>query len=99
MSLDEERRGQFGHRQRCVTIDIGDLAYDTAEFTGETGNVGGTVTYYVDTDANCTTLVRACSCVLEHRQSVNNGSVLELRRRLAPFNAAGTWYFQASLLG
>jgi hypothetical protein len=77
------------------TISIGTSVYDTATLTGATSDAGGTVTYKLFTDNTCTTLSAAPA--LNQTVNVTNGVVPNSNG--VTFNAAGTWYFQATYSG
>jgi hypothetical protein len=75
-----------------ITGSIGDTVTDGATLTGTTGNAGGTVTYTVYTDTNCTTPFADAGT-----KTVTNGSVPGSNG--VQFNQAGTFYWRAAYCG
>lgn len=74
------------------TIPAGTTDYDTAMLTGATATAGGHVTYYVYSDATCSTLVQTAGKVLVHNGHVPNSFI-------TTFPNAGTYYWQAVYTG
>jgi hypothetical protein len=75
--------------------------YDTATLTNATANAGGTVTYRLYTNSACTTISTAPTLgavpANGYTVTVTNGVVPQSAN--VTFNAAGTWYFQATYSG
>jgi len=76
----------------ATTVSIGTPVHDSATLSGATANAGGTVTYTVYSDNACTTSVASGGT-----KTVTNGSVPD--SDAVTFNAAGTFYWQASYSG
>ena len=75
-------------------VAIGTSVYDTASLSGATANASGTVSYGLFSDSACTQEV---ADLTPTDNSVTGGSVPESIPYT--FNAAGTWYFQATYSG
>jgi len=73
---------------------IGSSAYDTADLTGNTADAGGTVTYKLYSNNDCTGEV---DDLTPATNTVVNGAVPDSDSHT--FNTAGTWYFWASYSG
>jgi hypothetical protein len=71
---------------------IGDQVHDSATLTGTTATAGGTVTYTVYTDSNC-----SLGAVDAGTKTVTNGSVPD--SNAVTFNNAGTFFWQAVYSG
>ena len=78
--------GNGGH------INVGGSAHDSAKLTGATTNAGGTVTYSVYSDSDCSEDKRAAGTV-----TVTNGQVPD--SDTLQFNTAGTFFWQAVYSG
>jgi hypothetical protein len=76
----------------ATALDIGGSDYDTATLSGSGASAGGTVTYDVYSDANCSGLISTLAAV-----TVTNGAVPN-SPNWTP-NSAGTDYFVASYSG
>ncbi len=74
------------------TVDVGASVYDTSILTGATSDAGGTVTYTVYTDNQCTLGARSAGT-----KNVTNGIVPNSDPLI--FNTAGTYYWQATYSG
>jgi hypothetical protein len=74
------------------TITVGQSAHDSATLTGATSNAGGTVTYTVYSDNQCTQ-----NPVDAGTKTVTNGVMPDSNS--VTFNSAGTFYWQASYSG
>ncbi len=70
----------------------GDTVHDSASLSGATADAGGTVTYTVYSDSNCTNKVATGGTVNVTNGSVPNSSAVT-------FNTPGTYYWQASYSG
>ncbi|HVS41783.1 MAG TPA: hypothetical protein VMU20_05885, partial [Candidatus Dormibacteraeota bacterium] len=83
------------------SISVGGTANDSATLTGASSSAGGTVTYTVFTDTTCTT---PATTGAGGQISAQPGQVI-VTNRVVPnspsvtFNAAGTYYWQASYSG
>jgi hypothetical protein len=75
-------------------LTLGQSAHDTATLTGATSNAGGTVTYALYSNNNCTTLV---ADLTPASNTVTNGNLPNSKD--FTFNAAGTFYFVATYSG
>ena len=71
---------------------VGDQVHDSATLTGTTATAGGTVTYTVYTDSNC-----SLGAVDAGTKTVTNGSVPD--SNAVTFNNAGTFFWQAVYSG
>jgi hypothetical protein len=76
----------------ATTGTVGDTVNDTATLTNATSNAGGTVTYTVYTDSDCSLGARAAGTV-----NVTNGDVPDSNG--LPFGTVGTYYWQAVYSG
>ncbi|HZM75856.1 MAG TPA: hypothetical protein VFC19_09030 [Candidatus Limnocylindrales bacterium] len=74
------------------TVNIGDPVHDSATLTGATSDAGGTVTYTVYTDGNCTQGARSAGT-----KTVTNGAVPD--SDTITFDTAGTYFWQAVYSG
>jgi len=74
------------------TGSIGDQVHDSATLTGASATAGGTVTYTVYTDSNC-----SLGAVDAGTKTVTNGTVPD--SNAITFNNAGTFYWQAVYSG
>ena len=79
-------------RLSSTTSAIGGSVNDTATLTGATGTAGGTVVYTYYTDSHCSLNAVAAGTV-----NVSNGTIPSSTS--LPFNAAGTYYWQAVYSG
>lgn len=75
-----------------TSVSIGAAVHDSATLSGQTSNAGGTVTYTVYTDSNCTTGAQSAGT-----KAVTNGLVTD--SDAITFNNAGTFYWQAVYSG
>ena len=75
-----------------TSVSIGTTVQDSATLTGATSNAGGTVTYTVYSDANCSLNAQSAGTV-----TVTNGVVPD--SNAITFNSAGTFYWQAVYSG
>jgi hypothetical protein len=75
-------------------VSIGTQAHDTAQITGATANAGGTITYKLYANSDCTGLIQDLT-------PVNNTVVNGVAPDSLPFtfNNAGTFYFYAEYSG
>jgi hypothetical protein len=71
---------------------VGDSVHDSATLTGATSDAGGTVTYTVYTNNECT-----LGAIDAGTKSVTNGVVLDSDP--ITFSSVGTWYWQAVYSG
>ena len=76
----------------ATSAAIGEAVHDSATLTGATANAGGTVTYTVYSDDQCTNSVASGGT-----KTVTNGVVPDSDP--VSFDAAGTYYWQASYSG
>jgi len=76
----------------ATSAAIGEPVHDSATLSGATANAGGTVTYTVYSDSSCTTSVASGGT-----KTVTNGVVPDSDS--VSFDAAGTYYWQASYSG
>jgi uncharacterized repeat protein (TIGR01451 family) len=74
------------------TITAGSSVHDSATLSGATSNAGGTVTYTVYTNSSCNAGAQSAGTVAVSGGSVPDSSSVQ-------FNAAGTYYWQASYSG
>jgi uncharacterized repeat protein (TIGR01451 family) len=74
--------------------NVGDTVHDTATLSGATANAGGTITYKVYSDNECTNQV---ADLTPDNNNVVNGVVPNSKDHT--FNSAGTFYFQATYSG
>src|SRR5205823_3008308 len=75
-------------------IKIGGSAHDTASLTGATSGAGGTVSYALYSNNDCTGLVEDLTPTIN---TVANGSLPDSKAH--QFNTAGTFYFRATYSG
>src|SRR5439155_1664889 len=75
-------------------IKIGDSAHDTASLTGATSDAGGTVSYALYSNNDCTGLVEDLTPTIN---TGANGSLPDSKAH--QFNTAGTFYFRATYSG
>ena len=75
-----------------TTGSVGDTVHDSASLTGATSDAGGSVTYTVYTDSNCSQNAVDAGTV-----TVNNGVVPDSNG--VTFNQAGTFFWQAVYSG
>jgi hypothetical protein len=78
-----------------ASIPIGTAVYDTAALTGASSNAGGSVTYTLYSDDQCTTASTAPA--FSSTKTVTNNVVPKSDN--VTFTKAGTYYFQASYTG
>lgn len=78
-----------------TSVTVGGSVYDTAALTGATSTAGGTVTYTVYTDSNCT--AGSAGSQAAGTVTVTNGVVPN--SNTITFNSAGTFYWQAVYSG
>jgi len=76
----------------ATSVPIGTTVHDSATLDGATGNAGGTVTYTVYTNDQCTQGAQDAGTV-----TVTNGVVPDSNG--ITFNSAGTFYWQAAYTG
>jgi hypothetical protein len=76
----------------ATTASIGDTVHDSSTLTGATSDAGGTVTYTVYSDSNCTANARGAGT-----KTVTGGVVPDSNGLV--FNSAGTFYWQAVYSG
>ncbi|MBI2865422.1 MAG: Ig-like domain repeat protein [Chloroflexi bacterium] len=81
-----------GQTGASITVTVGTTVTDTATLTGVTAGAGGTLTYTVYSDVNCTQNAVNAGVV-----TVTNGSVPASNP--ITFNSAGTFYWQAVYSG
>ncbi len=78
-------------------ITVGTSVHDTATLSGASSNVGGTVTYTVYTNSNCST--KATSQISGQPAAVTVTKGVVPNSASVTFNQAGTYYWQASYSG
>jgi hypothetical protein len=76
----------------AVSAAIGEPVHDSSTLSGATADAGGTVTYAVYSDDQCSTFVAGAGT-----KTVTNGIVPDSDS--VSFNAAGTYYWQATYSG
>ncbi len=76
----------------AATTGIGTLVHDTAKLSSATANAGGTVSYTVYGDGECTTVVKTAGTKI-----VTSGSVPD--SDAVSFGSAGTYYWKAVYSG
>ena len=76
----------------ATSVPVGSTVHDSAALSGATADAGGTVTYTVYTDDQCSAGARDAGT-----KTVTNGSVPD--SDALTFNNAGTYYWQASYSG
>ena len=81
-----------GQTGTSITFEAGFSATDTATLSGATANAGGTVTYSIFTDANCTTLFASAGT-----KTVTNGVVPA--SNAITFTQTGVFFWRADYSG
>src|SRR5205085_2268547 len=94
LTVSPNEIGRASCRERAGPIGIGASAHENASLTGKTADAGGTVSYALYSNNDCTGLV---ADLTPTTNTVVNGSVPD--SKAYQFNTAGTFYFRATYSG